>query len=189
MTAMRTTLYTLFLLVAALTTSCRNEPDLQTRFETTMRLQKCSYLTTLEGKVSKIIKADDKATWYKFGDRKILFECKGRFKAGIDLSNSNYKAEINEKEKKIKLTLPKANIKDIYLSPEDTKLVYEKVSLTRFNFEPQERVELLRQGEQAIRKEIAEDKEIISKAEENADEIFYALLNEIGFESVTITHE
>jgi len=48
-------------------------------------LQQMSELATSEYVVTKIIKANDNATWYKIGDRKILMTCKASLVAGIDL--------------------------------------------------------------------------------------------------------
>lgn len=165
------------------------QATLSEMFNEKMKTVTSAELGTVECKVSKIIKADDKASWYKFGDRKILFECHGVIKAGIDLSAQNsYMAQIDEPTKSIVLTLPAAKILAINLPANETKLVYEKVSSTRFSFDAQERTALLKQGEASIREDI-EKSEIKKEAEKNATSFFTAMLGNMGFEKITIKYQ
>lgn len=190
---------TLFKAVVALSfiglTSCdhisrKDEPSLTESFNNKMQSMSSAELGSVECKICKVIKADDKAEWYKFGDRKILFECRGSVKAGIDLGTGNsYKVDIDEEAKSITLTLPAAKILAINLSPENTKMVYEKVSKTRFNFDAVERTELLRQGEAAIRKDISKETDILKEAEKNTTSFFTAMLSQLGFKQITIKYK
>lgn len=176
-------------------TSCdligrKDDPTLTESFNNKMQSMSSAELGSVECKICKVIKADDKAEWYKFGDRKILFECRGIVKAGVDLGESNsYKADINEDAKSITLTLPAAKILAINLSPENTKMVYEKVSKTRFDFDAVERTELLRQGEAAIRKDISKETDILKEAEKNTTSFFTAMLSQLGFKQITIKYK
>lgn len=168
-------------------TSCQKE-SLSDKFQQRKQTISCAELGSIECKVRKVVKADDKADWYKFGDRKILFECCGTVKAGIDLgSPESIKVEnINESDKSITLTLPAAKILSINLNPEDTKLVYEKVALTRFNFDNVERNSLLKQGETAIIEDFAKEKDILKQAEKNCSSFFTSMLGQIGFKNIQI---
>lgn len=143
-------------------------------------------LGTVEYKVTKVVKASDDAKWYQFGDRKILFQCTAYLKAGIDLNKFDPdKVKINESEKSVVVVLPKAELLSFNMPPDEAKLAYEKVALTRFNFTAQERNLLLRQGEEDIRKDVPR-MGILQDAEKNASSFFKSLLSQMGFKSVTV---
>lgn len=166
------------------------ETSLTESFNQKMQKVSSAELGSVECRICKVVKADDKASWFKFGDRKILFECRGTVKAGIDLGKADsYKVDINEEAKSVALTLPAVKILSINLSPEDTKLVYEKVSKTRFNFDAVERTELLRQGEAAIKQDITKESDILKEAEKNTTSFFTAMLSQIGFKQITINYK
>ncbi|MCQ2225372.1 MAG: DUF4230 domain-containing protein [Paludibacteraceae bacterium] len=168
-------------------TACSQEPSLTEKFEQKKQTISCAELGSIECVVRKIVKADDKATWYKFGDRKILFECKGTIKAGIDLSSPcSIQADINEENKSITLTLPAAKILSLNLNPEDTKLVYEKVSLTRFDFKSVERNALLKQGEASILEDFQKENSILKEAEKNCASFFSTMLRQVGFININV---
>ena len=167
--------------------SCKEPVSLTDDFSQKMQSVSSSELGTVECKITKVIKADHKATWYKFGDRKILFECKGSVKAGIDLSTSDsYTVTIDEENKSIDLMLPSAKILSININPEDITLAYEKVSITRSDFTSVERTELLKQGELSIREDICKNKEILVEAEKNATSFFSAMLRQMGFKQINV---
>ena len=71
------------------------------------------------------------------------------------------------------------------MPPEEAKLAYEKVSLTRFDFTAQERNLLLQQGEADIRADVP-NMGILQDAEKNATAFFKSLLSQMGFETITI---
>ena len=112
-------------------------------------LQKMSDLATAEYVVTKIIKASDDKTWYKFGDRKILMTCKASLAAGIDLSKISEK-DIEIDGQNIAMTLPHAKLLYVNIRPEDIKTAYQDVSVFRDNFSSQEKNELAAQAEKQI---------------------------------------
>lgn len=143
-------------------------------------------LGTVEYKVTKVVKASDDAKWYQFGDRKILFQCTAYLKAGIDLNDFDpSKIKIDENKKSAVVVLPKAKLLSFNMPADEARLAYEKVALTRFNFTAQERNQLLRQGEEDIRKDVP-NMGILQDAEKNASSFFKSLLSQMGFESVTV---
>ncbi|MBQ0029909.1 MAG: DUF4230 domain-containing protein [Bacteroidales bacterium] len=168
--------------------SC-SKGNLTDEFNTKMQNASCAELGSVECRISKVIKADDNASWYKFGDRKILFECKGTIKAGVDLSEKDsYTDVIDEKTNAITLTLPAPKVLALNMDPEETKLVYEKVSATRFDFSSVERTDLLRQGEQSIKEDLGKTG-ILEEAEKNSTLFFTAMLSQLGFKQITINYK
>lgn len=154
--------------------------------EKVSELTEMSELGTVEYKVTKVVKASDDPKWYQFGDRKILFQCTAYLKAGIDLSKFDpSQIKVNESDKSVVITLPKAELLSFNIPPDEAKLAYEKVALTRFNFTAQERNLLLQQGEEDIRKDVP-NMGILQDAEKNATSFFKSLLSQIGFETVTV---
>lgn len=146
-------------------------------------------LGTVEYTVTKVVKAEDNAKWYTVGDRKILFKCTAYLKAGIDLSKFDAsKVQINETDKTVVVTLPKAELLSFNMPPEMADLTYEKVSKTRFNFTAKDRNILLQQGEADIRKDVP-NLGILQEAEKNASAFFRTMLGQMGFESVTVKFE
>jgi hypothetical protein len=149
-------------------------------------LKSLSDLGTVEYVVSKVVKADDNATWYKFGDRKILFSCKASLKAEIDLSElSKDSIEINDSKKSISLVLPKAKLLSFNMKPDDIHLVYEKTAMTRFSFSNAERDMIMTQGEKDIKNSIAE-LGILTDAEKNAEMFLEAFLLQAGYSEINI---
>jgi len=174
------------LFVLFVTISCKQEQDYSKLEEKANKIASLSELGTVEYIVSKIVKASDNATWYKYGDRKILFTCKASLKAGIDLSNLNENnIKTNFKEKAISITLPKAKPLSISIKPNDISLIYEKVSLTRSSFSNKDRDMIMAQGEKNIW-ESAENLGILIDAEKNAKSFLVALLKQAGYEKINI---
>lgn len=152
-----------------------------------MQLRGASELTTVEYTVTKIIKANDNKTWYKIGDRRILFTATAHLKAGIKLDDLDAeKASIEESAKSITLQLPHAQLLSLDIPPTGIRLAYQSVTLLRQNFTAEEQTELLRQGEADIRAQVAE-MGILQQAERNARAFFTALLTQLGYEHITIT--
>lgn len=168
--------------------STQENESLTDKFNNKMGNVNTAELSSVECKICKVVKADDEASWYKFGDRKILFECRGIVKAGIELNDSIiYNAEIDEAAKSIVLTLPAPKVLAINLPPENTKLIYEKVSTTRFNFDSFERTNIIRQGEDAIRKDVSKTN-ILDEAEKNCTLFFSAMLSQLGFKQIIVKY-
>ena len=143
-------------------------------------------LGTVEYVISKVVNASDDATWYKFGDRKILFSCKATVKAGIDLSKlTEDDIQANIKKKSITINLPKPELFSFNMQPEDISLVYSKVALTRSSFSHADRLNILTQGEKDIREDIP-NMGIINDAEVNARLFLEVFLKRAGYEKIKI---
>jgi hypothetical protein len=172
-------------------TSCRQNEvkilSLQEKMNAKVsELTEMNELGTVEYKVTKVVKASDDAKWYQFGDRKILFQCTAYLKAGVNLNKFDpSKVKVNEKEKSVVVVLPKAELLSFNMPPESARMVYEKVSITRFDFSAQERNLLLQQGEKEIRDNVP-TMGILQDAEKNAAAFFKSLLSQMGFESIII---
>lgn len=146
-------------------------------------------LGSVEYTVTKIVKASDDASWYKIGDRKILFNCTAYLKAGIDMSKfDGSKVQIDEEKKSVVLTLPKAELLAFNIPPEKAVLAYENVSIFRSNFTAADRNHLLQLGEKNIREDVPH-LGILKDAEKNASDFFKALLGQLGFEMITVKFE
>jgi len=180
----KTILIGLFVLFAV--TSCEQETDYSKLEEQVGKITSLSELGTVEYVISKIVKADDNATWYKFGDRKILFSCKATLKAGIDLSkltNDDIKTDFGKKS--ISITLPKAKPLSLNMKPEDIALVYEKTSITRSSFSNSERDAVLAQGEKNIWESVPTIG-ILADAEDNAKLFLESILKQAGYTKINV---
>jgi hypothetical protein len=143
-------------------------------------------LGTVEYVVSKVVKANDNATWYKFGDRKILFTCKAYLKAGIDLSElPKDSIQIDAGKKSVSIVLPPAKLLSFNMKPNDIHLVYEKTAITRFSFSNAERDMVMAQGEKNIRASI-EEFGILTEAENNAKIFLEAFLKQAGYNQINL---
>lgn len=174
-----------FLLLFSMT-SCGNsyEDEIQKKVP---QLAEMADLGSVEYTVKKIIKADDIGEWYKIGDRKILFTCTAYLKAGVDLSGFTME-NVAIDNKNVTITLPHAKLLSLNMPADQTKMVYSQVSILRSDFSAEERNNLLRQGEEDIRKDIA-NIGILNDAETNAADFFKAMLSQMGFETVTVNFE
>ncbi len=188
----------LFYLIAAVTmllaVSCTNQDAGKTSLEKKLNqkmseMSEVAELGSVEYTIEKVVKASDDAEWYKLGDRKILFKCTAYLKAGIDMSKFDAtKVSINEEQKSIVLTLPKAELLSFNMPPEKAVLAYEKVATFRSNFSASDRNKLLQLGEKDIREDVL-NLGILADAEKNASSFFKALLGQLGFEMATIKFE
>jgi hypothetical protein len=166
--------------------SCKQDISYKQMEEQVGKITSLTELGTVEYVVTKIVKANDNATWYKFGDRKILFSCKAILKAGIDLSKlEDSDIQVNTEEKTITITLPNAELLSVNLKPENIKLIYEKTSITRSSFSNKERDAVLAQGEADILKSVP-DMGIFDDAENNAKLFLEAFFKQAGFANVNI---
>lgn len=166
--------------------SCKQDISYKQMEEQVGKITSLTELGTVEYVVTKIVKANDNATWYKFGDRKILFSCKAILKAGIDLSKlEDADIQANIEKKSISITLPRAELLSVNLKPENIKLIYEKTSITRSSFSNKERDAILAQGEADILKSVP-DMGIFDDAESNAKLFLEAFFKQAGFTNVNI---
>lgn len=166
--------------------SCKQDISNKQMEEQVGKITSLTELGTVEYVVTKIVKANDNATWYKFGDRKILFSCKAILKAGIDLSKlEDADIQANIEKKSISITLSRAELLSVNLKPENIKLIYEKTSITRSSFSNKERDAILAQGEADILKSVP-DMGIFDDAESNAKLFLEAFFKQAGFTNVNI---
>ena len=139
----------------------------------------------VEYEVSKIVKAQD-ARFFKLKKRAIICSCKAYLKAGIDLSGLNPMTDIviDPDETMITLTLPKPTLLSLNMPVNEVDVLYEKATLSK-GFSVTDLNELLRQGEDQIRKSVPE-LGILKDAEQNARLFFEPLLKRLGFTSVQV---
>src|SRR5512139_157583 len=129
-------------MVLMLLFSCKSEHK---EMNEVLAFKEMSELATVEYIVTKIVKAEDNQTWYKFGDRKILMSCEASIKAGIDFSKIN-EGDVTIEGKSISLVLPKAHFISMNIKPEDVRVEYVETGLFRDDFTTAERDALLAQG-------------------------------------------
>lgn len=164
-----------------LLSSCGNDENAkETAFS---KIENMAQLGTVEYTISKLIIADDDA-FYTFGDRKVIFSCKATLKAGIDIKDFT-KDDIVIHDNAVTVNLPEPTILSMNMPIEDIKCEYMKVDILRQDFDTDDRNQLLVQGEESIRADIA-SYGIIDKAKENATIFFESLLNQVGFENVNV---
>ncbi len=144
-----------------------------------------SALTTVEYTISKVIKADDKATWYKIGDRKIVMSVMAYAKAGIDLSKVS-KENINQKNGTIQIQIPQANLVSLSIPPEEIQQEFTAISGLRTNFNNEEKNNLLIQAEKNIRSSL-DSIGILKKAESNAIFFIENFVRKLGYQKINVT--
>lgn len=155
------------------------------------QLTAVSELATTEYTIAKVVKAEDIPSLLKvaIGDRKLLYSCKVYVKAGINLEGYDpTKTEIDEETKSITVTLPHAKVLSFNMPIEECELAYEKVGKLRSDFKEGEKNDLLVQGEDSVRSEIA-NMGILADAEHNARDIFKATLLQLGYKNIDIKFE
>lgn len=166
--------------------SC-TQKKMPTPTETLMSLQQMQEMATVEYSLSKVIKASDDKTWYKWGDRSILITCEATLKAGIDLGQLTAD-KIKVSEKSISLTMPAPKIISINLPPDKIKVAYQAIGFFRSNFSVQEQNNLVAQAEQQI-KDAAATLGILEQAKLNTQSFFTQYLLQLGFENIDIRFE
>jgi len=178
------------LLALILLPACSRKPSLQDRLlESISRLSRTAELGTVEYTVRKAVKARDEGDWFKIGNRRILFSCTARLKAGIRLDAIPLdRIVVDEAERSVSMVLPHATVFSINIPPEQIRLEYEDVTGFRSKFDDRERQALLRQGEREIARDLPK-LGILTEAETNAEEFFRSMLTQMGFENIQITFE
>lgn len=147
-------------------------------------------LATVEYTVSKIIKAKD-CTWWKIGEKRVLFKCNAYLQAGVDMTSyDDSKTRIDSSAMAITVTLPKAKILSCRMPFEEIRLVENEATGFRHQFSAEERQLLLQQGEQSILADVDSGKyAILADAERNTRIFFERMLTRLGYKSVTIKFE
>ena len=173
-----------------LLTACAHGPSLQQQvMQRLSTLSRSAELGTVEYTVRKAVRARDEGEWFKIGNRRILFSCTARIKAGINLERVPLeKLVVDESTRSISLVLPHATVLSIDLPPEQIRLEYEDITGFRQHFSDQERQALLRQGEREIVRDLPK-LGILAEAEANAEEFFRPMLEQMGFDNIQIRFE
>lgn len=141
---------------------------------------------TVEYTISKVIKASDDQTWYKMGDRKIVFTAKATVKAGVRMDNFTAKdVIIDARNKAITVNLPQPEILSVSMRPEDIREVWHHSSFLRQDFSAAEKEDLFRQGLNDIKKDIP-NMGILDEARSNAALDMTNFFKQLGYEKVTI---
>lgn len=172
--------------LAILVCSCGGK-NLPSPAETVATLQELQELATVEYTITKVVKANDNKTWYKFGDRKILLTSEATVKAGIDFSALTEK-NIAVDGKKISILLPPAKILSVNLPPENIKVAFQDVDMFRSQFSSGERDGLLVQAEQQIRNS-GNELGILQQAKTNTQLFLSNFLMQLGFEEVILSFD
>lgn len=174
-----------FILSSLLFIACEQKP-VATK-EDVYEIRNIGQLSTTEYTVRKIVKVNDASTdWYKYGDRKLLISCRAKIKAGIDLTKINEK-DIQIRGKEIEITLPPAEITSFQIHPSDIQTELESVTGFRSSFSQAEKNEVLKKGEQAIKKDLATT-QILRDAEINAALFVTEFYAQLGFEKIVVHH-
>lgn len=150
------------------------------------RIRSIGTLSTTEYTLGKVLKWNDEGEWYKFGDRKILLSCKARVKGGVNL-NSIKESDIEVKGKKITIQLPPPEIVSFEMDPDLIRTEMTDVSGLRSDFSQLDKSEVLKKGEESIRKDL-QKLDILDEAEQNAKVFIIDFYKNLGFEEV-IVHE
>lgn len=158
----------------------RLEARLQTMAET-------AELGTVEYTVKKIVKSSDKQ-WYTVGNRKILFQTTAYLKSGIKLQDFTAdKVQVDE-QNNVTVILPHAQLLSFNMPAEEITTVFEDISFFRSRFSADEQNYILQLGEADIRADVP-NLGILEDAENNAKEVFTAMLQQLNYNNINIKFE
>lgn len=171
----------LYLILAIILLGCQeeiSEPEVH-------RIKDIGLLSTTEYTIGKIVKLDDtEYSWTKWGSRKILIKTRAKVKAGIDLSKLK-KDNIVVKGNSIEITIPPAEITTFSMDPKYTYTEMESISGLRDGFTQEEKNTFLKQGEEAIRKDLTSTG-ILQDAEKNAEAFLKDFFKQQGYDKVIV---
>ena len=174
----------IYILTIVLFTSCSGE-DSPKKDANVYEIRDVGKLSTTEYTIGKIVKLDDtEAEWYKYGDRKILISTKAKVKAGVDLSKIKDE-DIKVKGNTIEIKLPPAEMTSFTMDPKYTHTEMESVNGFRDKFTQKEKNKFLKQGEEAIKKELP-NTGLLDDAEKNAVAFIENFYKQLGFENVIV---
>jgi hypothetical protein len=176
---------TLFLLTFVLLFSCSREEKRESAI--VQSIQQSGKLVTAEYTLSKMVRASDNKTWYKVGERRILISAEAIVKAGVDLQTLR-EENVEVSKEAIRVQLPAPQIFSVSIPPDKIEVLYQDVSVFRSRFSAAEREDLLRQAERQVRS-VADSLGILQTAQKNAELFIRNLLQQGGFETVTIEFE
>lgn len=181
---MKQRLFLLPILALALLSRCGTDDTPVSRQEI-YDVRTIGMLSTSEYTVGKIVELNDKGEWYKFGERKILLSCKARIKAGVNL-NRLKDGDIQVKGKRIEIQLPPPEIISFEMNPDQIKTEMTDISGFRADFTQEEKNAILQKGEQAIRRDMTTELNILNDAEVNAIAFLKDFYTTLGFEEIII---
>lgn len=154
---------------------------LQPRFNTAVilqRVQTLSQLVTVKYVLEKVEVVDD-AKWY--GENRVILIAHGVVKAGIDLGSIK-PADIEFADKKIKITLPRPSITDVYLDEHRTQVLERTTGVMRV-FDKDLEQNARRQAVEDLRSS-ARESGILKDADERGRAQLAGLLYQAGFSEV-----
>jgi len=170
------------LLIVCLFANCAKPlPD---KAATLVALQQMQDLATVEYTLTKVVKASDDATWFKWGDRKILITCEATVKAGINFNEIDPRY-VQLEGKTILIQLPAAKILSVNMLPQNIRVAYQEIDFFRDHFTVAEQNNLMQQAERQI---IAQSREmgILQEAEKNSKEWLTRYLQQLGYKNIDI---
>lgn len=149
------------------------------------KIREIGELSSTEFVFSKVLRIDDPAEWYKFGDRKILLSCKAKVKAGIDLRTLQ-EGDIVVNGNQLSIQLPQARITTFDMDPNSVRVEVVDVDGFRSDFTQTDINSILQMGEKSIRGTLAETG-IYKEAEKNAIAFVKEFYQQLGFRDVLVT--
>ena len=177
------------------TFSCSNEEEIPAA--ELYEIRNIGQLSTTEYTVGKIIKlVDSKSSlteieWVEwtdipqYGDRKILISCKAKIKAGVDFTQLK-EGDITVSGKTLEIKLPPATVTSFSMDPNSIRTEMENITGSRRAFTQAEKTQFLKQGEKAIKEDLAESG-ILNDANKNAEEFVKDFYTQMGFDKVIVT--
>ncbi len=141
-------------------------------------------LSSTEFVFSKVLRINDPAEWYKFGNRKILLSCKAKVKAGIDFTKIR-KEDITVNGNEIHIILPKARITTFNMDPNSVRTEVVDVDGFRHGFTQSDINQILQMGEKSIRETITSTG-IYSEAEKSAISFVKEFYQQLGYTEVNV---
>lgn len=148
------------------------------------KIKGASELAVVEYRLTKLIQANDDATWWKFGDRVVVLSCEASVKAGILLGAIGPDdVQVNPETKTATVRLPKPRILSVNLEQENVQEEYSNYGIFRDKFSETERQDFLKIAEEQIRAQ-AETLHIEEEARLRAESQLSALLRMAGFHQV-----
>lgn len=166
--------------------SCKSDVQKPDNKQEIYSIQTIGELATAEYTYGKILELNDEADWYKVGNRRILINVRAKVKAGVDLTKLSKNDIKLIDENSVRITLPEPEILSFDLNQTDVNTVIQDVSGFRFDFSQEEKLKILKLGEQEIRKQMLEST-ILIDARINARVFVEDFYTENGFKSVEVS--